>query len=926
MTATVAHPVAASRRGPQGNVPPADVPLGLLGAAAVGLATFGISVALAADRVVVGPTLPGVVSATHAGVLLFLSTAVLGAVHQFAPVVAGRPLRSVLAGRVVLVAFPVGAAVLSGGFAHGPAALVPVGGAVTTAAILVAAWNLSGPLSARGRGVPVAGLRLSVTALVLTAGLGMTFALAREAGWFGMLPHRTLAHAHLGLLGWMGLTYVAVAEKLWPMFLLAHRDRARLGGVAVTLLATGVAVLTPGLLLDQPAVATVGGALAAVGLLAHLGSLASVIRHRRRPLELLHGFILTSAAFLVLALVLAPVAAWADVGPDIRARLAAAEVAALVWWLALAVVGHAHRIVPFIAWGIVRRRGVVTGPDGRPLLFGHLVRPGLGRATLATLAAAGVAVVGGVLVDSAAPVAAGGALGVGTAGLAVTNLGLGPRRVERAVSSSLSSPTSPGGTMPPDTPTTDTPTTDPRPVSRSGEGGWSVLVAAVAVLGLILGAVGVGIAINGRDGEIVAAAEGAAAATSEPLVVEVELGDLYVEPAVIEVEAGRPLVLEVTNVGAMPHDLALDGGPGTPMLEPGGSATLEVGALTATTEAWCTVPGHREGGMTATIVVEGGEAAGGASQAVPTAAPGDDGSATIDPNGAWDAEFVPFDPALAPAPGGTEHEITLRATETQMEVAPGVTQEVWTFDDQVPGPILRGTVGDLFTVTLVNEGEIGHSIDFHASKVAWNDEMRTIGPGEELVYQFRAEHAGIFMYHCGTAPALHHIGNGMFGAIVIDPPDLPDVDREYVFVQSEWYLGPDGEPGSLGKMQDDAWDAVVFNGRWNQYAHAPIRVETGERIRAWVLDAGPSENSSFHIVGTIFDTVFFEGAYLLRPDEGRGGAQALALQPAQGGFVEFTFAEDGLYPIVTHKFSNVGKGALGLFQSGEVELGDAAAH
>ena len=86
----------------------------------------------------------------------------------------------------------------------------------------------------------------------------------------------------------------------------------------------------------------------------------------------------------------------------------------------------------------------------------------------------------------------------------------------------------------------------------------------------------------------------------------------------------------------------------------------------------------------------------------------------------------------------------------------------------------------------------------------------------------------------------------------------------------------------------------------------------------WVVDDGPSENSAFHIVGTIFDTVWKEGTYLLRPDARQGGSQVLDLQPAQGGFVEFSFAEKGLYPMVTHKFSNVGKGALGLFQAGEV--------
>ena len=300
----------------------------------------------------------------------------------------------------------------------------------------------------------------------------------------------------------------------------------------------------------------------------------------------------------------------------------------------------------------------------------------------------------------------------------------------------------------------------------------------------------------------------------------------------------------------------------------------------------------------------------------------DDGGAVIDFAAEPGPDFQPFDPTLQPAPGGAEHELTMHATETVMEVAPGVTQQLWTFNDQVPGPVLHGRVGDVFTITLVNDGQLGHSIDLHASRVAWNDEMRTIAPGESLVYQFVAEYAGIFMYHCGTAPALHHIGNGMFGAIIIDPPVLAPVDHEYVLVQSEFYLGPDGEPGDLAAMQAEQQDAVVFNGYVNQYLHRPIRVEPGERVRVWVLDAGPSENSAFHIVGTIFDTVFKEGSYLLQPDARQGGSQALDLQPSQGGFVEFSFAEPGLYPIVTHKFANVGRGALGLFQAGEVEATD----
>jgi nitrite reductase (NO-forming) len=438
---------------------------------------------------------------------------------------------------------------------------------------------------------------------------------------------------------------------------------------------------------------------------------------------------------------------------------------------------------------------------------------------------------------------------------------------------------------------------------RTTSTAWGVFAFAFAAIALLASVVGIALGDTSSDG--VSAGGGGGTQT-----FEIELGDLFVRPSSIDVPAGTEVVVNVTNNGAMAHDLKLLGETGTDMLEPGTSQEVSLGVVDETTQAWCTVPGHKEAGMVLDINVSG--TTGGA-----TTSGGD--AAEIDFAAEPAPEFVPYDPALEPAPGGTEHEVAFRATETVLEVAPGVTQEMWTFNDVVPGPVLRGKVGDIFTITLTNEGKLGHSIDFHASKVAWNDEMRTIEPGESLVYQFEAKHAGVWMYHCGTAPALHHIGNGMFGAIIIDPPNLPPVDHELLLVQSELYPGPEGQPGDLTAMLDEDHAAVVFNGYVNQYQHRPIRVEPGERVRVFVLDAGPSENSSFHIVGTIFDTVFKEGTYLLRPDARQGGAQALDLQPAQGGFVEFTFDEAGLYPIVTHKFANVGKGALGLFQAGEVE-------
>ena len=473
----------------------------------------------------------------------------------------------------------------------------------------------------------------------------------------------------------------------------------------------------------------------------------------------------------------------------------------------------------------------------------------------------------------------------------------------------------------------DIPTPKPETDQRDG---WLVLVASFSALAMVVMLVAAGVAMRGGDD----GAPVAAAASME--TIDVTLGDLFVEPSSLTMPAGATLTLKVTNEGAMAHDLKVDGTTGTAMLDPGASETITIGPFDPSTEAWCTVPGHKAAGMVMSITVEGGgdtevaasgEVAAGGHDMADMASSGGDGGAEIDFNAKPGVDWKPFDPTLQPAPGGTEHQIEWDLTEKQMEIAPGVMQEVWTFNDQVPGPTLRGKVGDIFTVTITNKGKMGHSLDFHASKVAWDDEMRTIQPGESLVYQFEAKHAGAFMYHCGTAPTLHHIGNGMHGALIVDPPDLAPVDHEYLFVQHEWYTGPEGQPGDLTKMQNDDWDAVVFNGYVNQYAHAPIEgIEVGERVRAWIVDNGPSENSSWHIVGTIFDTVYKEGAYTLRPDAGRGGSQALDLMPAQGGFVEFTFDEDGLYPFVSHKFSNAGKGAMGIFAVGDVDASAAGGH
>jgi nitrite reductase (NO-forming) len=263
---------------------------------------------------------------------------------------------------------------------------------------------------------------------------------------------------------------------------------------------------------------------------------------------------------------------------------------------------------------------------------------------------------------------------------------------------------------------------------------------------------------------------------------------------------------------------------------------------------------------------------------------------------------------------GTVHDVDFPIIEKDITVAKGYVVHAWTFGGTVPGPTLRVHLGDTVRVHLTNQTTMSHSIDFHASQTAMDDQMVEIKPGATWTYTFRADYAGVWMYHCGTVPALWHIANGMFGMVIVEPRGgFAPVDREFAFVQSEWYLGGQGQPANYAKADAaaPAPDFVVFNGVASQYKDNPIAVTAGDRIRIFVLNVGPNEMSSFHIVGTIFDTVIKEGISLVKSNAGGWGSQAVDLSPAQGAIVELTIAEKGMYAFVTHAFNFVGRGAIG---------------
>lgn len=769
------------------------------------------------------------------------------------------------------------------------------------------------------------------------AGLGATLARGLDEGWHTRV---VLAHAGFNLLGFVGLTVMGTFLTLWPTMLRTKMadDAPRAARTTLVLMLVGLAAGIAAVLVAKPPVAAAGLATYLAGVVVSVRPMVSAAR-RRPPATFATwsaacavGWLLGALATLSGVLVLS--GSWETAS----ARVGIVTVPLVAGFAAQVLLGALTYLVPVVLGG---------GPAAVRSTTAVLERGAVVRVVLFNGALALFVLPAPSLVHVLASLTALGAL------VAFLPLLVGAVRAHRrARRTPFVPPTAddvaaahalgedlrarPGGAR-----------QGPPVEAVTGPRRKGLAVAALSVL-LLVAAGGVALdpaALGTGSGATSAAAgaEGTVAATGRTTTVEVEAANMRFVPSAIEVPAGDALVLVVTNTDTTVHDLALDTGRTSGRIAPGATETFDVGVVGRAIDGWCTVVGHRQMGMVLTITPTG---AGAVPDAAGSPAPsGDAGSAgdhmagtDHDPDGTSTApsaaeeldfmatpgrDFAAHPAELPPASAETVHRVRLPVAEVVTEVAPGVTQRLWTFGGTAPGPTLRGEVGDRFEITLVNDGTIGHSIDFHAGALAPDEPMRTIAPGEELTYTFTATMSGVWMYHCSTMPMSAHIANGMFGAVVIDPPDLAPVDREYLLVQSEYYLGPQGGEVDMDRLATGDPDVVAFNGYANQYDAAPLPARVGERVRVWVLPAGPNRGTSFHVVGGQFDTVFSEGVYRLRPgDAESGGSQVLGLAVAQGGFVEMSFPEAGRYPFVSHAMIDAERGAHGYFAVTEGDGGE----
>lgn len=261
--------------------------------------------------------------------------------------------------------------------------------------------------------------------------------------------------------------------------------------------------------------------------------------------------------------------------------------------------------------------------------------------------------------------------------------------------------------------------------------------------------------------------------------------------------------------------------------------------------------------------------------------------------------------------------VNLVTTEIEGIIADSIPYTFWTFNNTVPGSFIRVRVGDEITVNLKNDANsvLPHNIDLHAvTGPGGGAPASSSAPGKETSFTFKAINTGLYVYHCAAPPVPMHIGNGMYGLILVEPAGgLPKVDKEYYIMQGDFYTKASNIKKGLMEFDNDKAiaenpDYVLFNGKKGSLLGANmIEAKVGETVRLFIGNGGPNLTSSFHVIGEIFDRVYLEGGSTISQN-----IQTTMIPAGGAVIVEFKCEVPGEYVLVDHSLSRAfNKGAIG---------------
>jgi nitrite reductase (NO-forming) len=315
---------------------------------------------------------------------------------------------------------------------------------------------------------------------------------------------------------------------------------------------------------------------------------------------------------------------------------------------------------------------------------------------------------------------------------------------------------------------------------------------------------------------------------------------------------------------------------------------------------FCSLPGHQLAGMQGQFLV----------------------TPQAPPQTLVEADISKLSTDLPPAIGKRAPQtirVDLTTVELEGRLAEGTTFGYWTFNGKVPGPFLRVRVGDTVDVRLKNSSDSAmvHSVDFHAATGPGGGAASTqTNPGDEKSVKFKALIPGLYVYHCATPMVAHHIANGMYGLILVEPEEgLPPVDREFYVMQGEIYTeAAFGQHGSqefnVEKLLNERPEYFVFNGSVGALSKLhPLEAKVGETVRIFFGVGGPNFTSSFHVIGEMFDRVYNLGGVLSEPLK---GIQTVTVPPGGAVIAEFKLDVPGNYILVDHALSRLERGLVGI--------------